>query len=89
MTFLFLMIIFISNLFLLDYWFYCFTFIVQILFYLIALVGYFLEKAKMKIKIFNVPFYFCMVNLASFIGLLRFLTNNLRGTWEKAETTRM
>ncbi|MBU4305742.1 MAG: glycosyltransferase family 2 protein [Candidatus Omnitrophica bacterium] len=88
LTFLFLMSIFVSNLFLLDYWFYRVTFIVQVLFYSAALIGYFLEKKMIKIKIFDVPFYFCMVNIASFIGLLRFLTIGIKATWEKAESTR-
>lgn len=85
---LFLIIIFVSNLFLLDYRFYQVTLFGQILFYLFALIGYLLQERGTKIKIFNIPFYFCMVNLASLIGFLKLLTGGIKGTWEKAETTR-
>jgi len=85
---LFLIIILVSNLFLLDHWFYQVTLFGQILFYLFALIGYLLTKKGIKIKIFNVLFYFCMVNLASLIGLLKLLTGGVKGIWEKAETTR-
>lgn len=85
---LFLIIIFIANLFLLSRWFYVFALFGQILFYSFALIGYLLQRKKLKIKIFNIPFYFCMVNLASLIGVFRFLTGSIKGTWEKAQTTR-
>ncbi|KPK41325.1 MAG: hypothetical protein AMJ78_05790 [Omnitrophica WOR_2 bacterium SM23_29] len=85
---LFLIIIFVSNLFLLGHWFYQVTLFGQISFYLFALIGYLLQEKGTKIKIFNIPFYFCMVNLASLIGFLKFLSGGIKGTWEKAETTR-
>ena len=85
---LFLMTILISNLFMLEYFFYKVTLIGQILFYLFALIGFLLQERNIKIKIFNIPFYFCMVNIASSIGLLKFLSGGIKGTWEKAETTR-
>lgn len=85
---LFLIIIFIANLFLLDRWFYWLALYGQILFYLFALIGYLLQGKRIKIKAFNIPFYFCMVNLASLIGILKLLTGGMKGTWEKAQTTR-
>jgi len=85
---LFLVIIFVTNILLADMAFYRVAFIAQLLFYSFALIGYLLEEKNIKIKIFKVPFYFCVVNLASAIGVLRFLTGGIKGTWEKAETTR-
>lgn len=85
---LFLILIVTSNLFLLDDLFYRVIFFCQILFYLFALIGYLLQEKKFRIRIFNVPFYFCLVNLASLIALVMFLTGRIKGTWEKAETTR-
>lgn len=85
---LFLIIIFVSNLFLLDHWFYQAMLFGQIFFYLFALIGYLLQERRIKIKIFNIPFYFCMINLASLVGLLKLLTGGIEATWEKAETTR-
>lgn len=85
---LFLIVIFISNVFLLDKLFYKVTLFAQILFYIFALTGYLLQERNIKLKIFKIPFYFCTVNLASLIGLMRFLKGGIKGTWEKAETTR-
>lgn len=85
---LFLVIIFAANLFLLSSTFYKITFFGQVLFYSFALFGYLLEERGIKIKIFKVPLYFCVVNLSSAIGLAKFLTGGIKGTWEKAETTR-
>lgn len=85
---LFLIVIFFSNILLLSNKFYKITFLGQMLFYLFSLIGYLLEERHISIKIFYIPFYFTIVNLASLIGLLRFLRGGLKGTWEKAETTR-
>jgi len=85
---LFLILIVISNLLLLGNLFYRIIFFCQILFYLFALIGYFLQEKKIFVLIFNVPFYFCFVNFASLIALIRFSTGRIKGTWEKAETTR-
>lgn len=85
---LFLILIFISSLLLLDNLFYRIIFFCQALFYLFALIGYLLQEKRIKTKIFSVPFYFCFVNFASLIALIKFLTGRIKGTWEKAETTR-
>jgi len=85
---LFLIALFISNLFLLDLPFYQYIFAIQIFFYLAAFVGYILQKIGNKIKIFYIPFYFCLINLASLIGFYQALKGLQKKTWEKAETTR-
>lgn len=85
---LFLVIIFATNIFLIDKMFYRAMLIVQLLFYLFALIGYLLDERNIRITVFKVPLYFCVVNLASAIGILRFVTGGIKGTWEKAETTR-
>ncbi len=85
---LFLIVIFISNMFLLDKLFYRVILVAQILFYTFALIGHFLQEKGLKVKVFKIPFYFCIVNLASLFGLIKFLKGGMKGTWEKAETTR-
>lgn len=85
---LFLVSIFVSNLFLLNYQFYQIVFIMQLIFYLFALIGRVLQKQKKWMGIFYVAFYFCMVNFASVVGLFNFLTNREKRIWEKAESTR-
>lgn len=83
-----LVLIFIANLFILDRPFYRGVILCQILFYLSAVAGYILEENSIKLKVLKIPLYFCIVNLASAIGLLRFVTGGIKATWEKAETTR-
>lgn len=85
---LFLVIIFSANLFLLNGLLYKALFLCQLAFYSSALIEYLLEEKNVKARILKIPFYFCVVNLASAIGLLRFVTGRIKGTWEKAETTR-
>ena len=83
-----LAITFIANAIAFKYPFYRELFLCQILFYVSAAAGYILEENKIKIRILKIPLYFCIVNLASAIGLLRFMTGGIKATWEKAETTR-
>jgi len=56
----------------------------QVAFYLAALVGYFLENKNIRLKALFVPFYFCMMNYAVILGLIRFVGNRQEGIWEKA-----
>jgi len=58
----------------------------QILFYLLAAVGYLLAKfnlqpLKMITRYLSIPYYFCMVNLASMIGVLKALRGQVIVTW--------
>ena len=80
----FLVLILLSNIFLLNNIFYLIIFISQILFYLLALIGYIQEKRKKKInRIINLTYYFCMVNLAALIGVIKGLFGFQKTTWEK------
>ncbi len=60
----------------------------QVIFYLCALIG-FIRRTKNKIKIFYIPFYFCLVNLAAMAALLRFIRQGETRIWDKAHTTRI
>lgn len=60
----------------------------QILFYLLAIIGLLLQITGNKTRIFYVPFYFCMVNGAALIGLGRLLFGKKFTTWQPASTTR-
>jgi len=84
----FLIIIFISNLFLLVQSFYKIIFISQFIFYGLALFGHLFMRQQNLAKVFYVPTYFCMVNLASLIGVLNFFTSTQRVTWAKSKSTR-
>ena len=57
----------------------------QIAFYVAALLGWVLEKKRIKVKALFVPFYFCMMNYAMFKGFFRYLKGNQSVVWEKAK----
>ena len=83
----FLIVIFIFNLILAKDEFYFYVFILQAIFYSFAFIGLALQQ-KSKIKVFYVPFYFCLVNSASLVAFFRFLSRGQTHIWEKAYSTR-
>jgi hypothetical protein len=81
---LWLLALFVSNLFLLEGML-AWLFLLQCLFYLMAVAGYVLEKRKRPVKtLFLIPFYFCMVNGAALLALTKNLTRRTDVLWEKA-----
>lgn len=77
--------IFVLNIFLLDKgWIYQILFLGQVLFYLMAFVGWYLQSKKIKVKVLFVPYYFTMMNYAVFAGFLRWLKGSQKATWERA-----
>ncbi|MCP4649463.1 MAG: glycosyltransferase family 2 protein [PVC group bacterium] len=87
-VFMFTCMLFAANMFILQESFYRAFLLLQIIFYLLALIGYILQKKNKHIKLFFIPFYFFLVNFASFCGVLSFLFGKKKATWEKAESTR-
>lgn len=57
----------------------------QLLFYMLALAGWFFERRQIKIKPLFVPFYFCMMNVAVIMGIRRYFLNNQSAAWEKVK----
>jgi len=53
----------------------------QIAFYLLAAIGWCTQDRPWTPKVVSLAFYFCVVNLASFIGCLKCFRGNLSGTW--------
>ena len=76
--------LFLSNLFL-PQTYYRVTLWGQVLFYAVGTAGVFFHKQKGGRKIFYFPNYFCMANLAAFVGLIRFATGTQGAAWRKAE----
>lgn len=78
-------IVFIANIFLFsELIFFKVTMIAQILFYAAALIGFFMEKKQIKLKLLFIPYYFCMMNYAVYAGFLRFIKGSQSVLWEKA-----
>ena len=63
-------------------------FLLQTLFYLFAMVGAVLRRGVVRSRIFLVPFYFVIVNIASLAAIVTYFAGHRLSSWEKAETTR-
>ncbi len=57
----------------------------QIAFYLAAILGWYLEERKIKLKVLFVPYYFSIMNLAVFLGFARYIRNQQSVNWERAK----
>lgn len=76
-------VVFISNFMLINQVFYRNIFFIQVIFYILAILG-----IVIKNKIFYVPYYYSMTIFAQFKGAINELSGKSKATWEKAETTR-
>ena len=81
----FLVLLFFGNMYL-AWWgpTYRMCFGIQILFYLIALVGAFFARVGIKIRPVHIVYYFCLINLGAFLGWLYFLAGRKMATWQHA-----
>jgi hypothetical protein len=76
-------VLLISNCFLLDkHTFYNLAFTGQVVFYSSALAGYLLDRNGKKVKLFALPLYFCVVNIASVAAFFRTIMGKKSVTWE-------
>ncbi len=57
----------------------------QLFFYLAAALGWVLEQRQLKVKIFFIPYYFCLMNYAVVAGLFRYCFTEQSVLWEKAK----
>lgn len=64
---------------------YVLLFYAEILFYLLALTGWYLENRKISQKIFFVPYYFFVMNYAVFAGIRRYFKGQQSVNWERAK----
>jgi cellulose synthase/poly-beta-1,6-N-acetylglucosamine synthase-like glycosyltransferase len=69
----------------LKFGFYSILFWLQILFYVSALLGWYLENRSIRIKLLFIPYYFFIMNLSVFLGLKRFLKGSQSVNWERAK----
>jgi len=66
-------------------WKYQILFCLQVLFYGFALLGWIMQSRSIKVKLFFIPYYFCMMNYAVFAGIKRYLSSTQTVLWEKAK----
>jgi cellulose synthase/poly-beta-1,6-N-acetylglucosamine synthase-like glycosyltransferase len=57
----------------------------QIFFYGSAFFGWWMGKRQIKIKLFFIPYYFCLMNYAVIAGLNRYIFMEQSVLWEKAK----
>jgi len=57
----------------------------QVLFYLAALLGWYLENRSIKVKLLFVPYYFFIMNLSVFLGFRRYIKGAQSVNWERAK----
>jgi cellulose synthase/poly-beta-1,6-N-acetylglucosamine synthase-like glycosyltransferase len=55
--------------------------VVQIVFYLAAFVGWCTQDHPRTVKLVSLAFYFCVLNVASFIGCIKCFRGDLSATW--------
>ena len=63
---------------------YYWIWILQIIFYFAAFLGYYLEKHGKKNKLLYIPYYFLFMNLNVFRGMAYLKSHKSNGAWEKA-----
>jgi cellulose synthase/poly-beta-1,6-N-acetylglucosamine synthase-like glycosyltransferase len=79
----FCIIAFISNIFLaLSSRIYLILLILQLVFYSLSVIGHYLDKAGIHKKVFYLPLYFCVVNLASLISMFKVMKKDNIVTWQ-------
>lgn len=57
----------------------------QLVFYILAGIGWYFESKQMRIKALYVPYYFSVMNYAVFAGLVRFVKGSQSSLWERAK----
>ena len=80
----FMLIAFAANLGLLHLPFYRWTMAAQMMFYVLAGLGYGLQGAGVRWWPAQVPFYFCFANTTSLMGFIRYIRKTQPVTWAKS-----
>lgn len=57
----------------------------QAVFYALAVIGAYNQHKNIKIKLFFVPYYFCIMNYAVVMGIIRYFKGTQSSIWEKAQ----
>ncbi|MEQ8469758.1 MAG: glycosyltransferase family 2 protein [Marinoscillum sp.] len=82
-----LLVLFLTNIFLIHtgYWFWWAMFAGQVMFYLLAIAGFYLDRLDIRIKALFIPLYFTFMNLNVYLGLLKLIAGNQSVVWDKAK----
>ncbi len=64
---------------------YVILFFLQVLFYVLALSGWYLENNKIRLKALFIPYYFFIMNYAMYLGFARYIKGQQTVNWERAK----
>ena len=81
----FLIIIFLSNLFLLKEKLYLMVYAAQCFFYMSAIIGQLFNKFGINLKGFSLCYYFVSMNVALFLGFFRYIKGTQSVAWLRTE----
>ena len=76
---------FVLSIVLCDAWHYEVLFRLQVIFYLLATVGYGLRNQSTQIKLFYIPYYFTYMHVCVTKGWVKYLSGKQQVTWDKAK----
>lgn len=65
--------------------FYVLLFYGQLLFYTLALLGWYMENKAIKVKALFIPYYFFIMNYAVLLGMKRYFKGSQSVNWERAK----
>ena len=57
----------------------------QTLFYMSAMLGWYLENQRIRIKLLFIPYYFFIMNYAVFLGFYRYVRGKQAAAWERVK----
>jgi len=80
-----LLLLFLINIILAGQDLYKYILFMQILFYVFALLGVLMVGHKKMPFVIYIPFYFCNLNLALFMGFLKAVSGKQNSMWERTE----
>jgi poly-beta-1,6-N-acetyl-D-glucosamine synthase len=66
-------------------WLYQTILFFQVVFYSFAILGWIMQSRSIKVKLFFIPYYFCMMNFAVLAGIQRHFFSKQTVLWEKAK----
>lgn len=81
----FLILIFVLNLLLIKEKLYLFIYALQCFFYFSALIGQLLSKLGISLRLFNLCYYFVSMNVALFLGFIRYVRGTQSAAWKRTE----
>ena len=57
----------------------------QLVFYSLAILGWYLENKSIRVKALFIPYYFFIMNYTVYLGFIRFMKGKQSAAWERAK----